>query len=62
MWMHWRRRWLGRTFREGEFAPLFARPAGDEWVALDFETTSLDPALAEIVSIGAVRILSLIHI
>jgi DNA polymerase-3 subunit epsilon len=25
-------------------------------VALDFETTSLDPALAEIVSIGAVRI------
>ncbi|UCM49598.1 3'-5' exonuclease [Aeromonas caviae] len=56
MWMHWRRRWLGRTFREGVFAPLFARPAGDEWVALDFETTSLDPALAEIVSIGAVRI------
>ena len=35
-----------------EFALLFARPAGDEWVALDFETTSLDPALAEIVSIG----------
>ena len=56
MWMHWRRRWLGRTFREGEFAPLFARPAGDEWVALDFETTSLDPDRAEIVAIGAVRI------
>ena len=56
MWMHWRRRWLGRTFREGEFAPLFVTPPGEAWVALDFETTSLDPAKAEIVSIGAVRI------
>ncbi|EKP0276940.1 3'-5' exonuclease [Aeromonas bestiarum] len=56
MWNHWRRRWLGRAFREGEFAPLFAPPPGDERIALDFETTSLDPERAEIVSIGAVRI------
>ncbi|CAM3822197.1 3'-5' exonuclease [Aeromonas bestiarum] len=56
MWNHWRRRWLGRAFREGEFAPLFAAPPGDERIALDFETTSLDPERAEIVSIGAVRI------
>ncbi|WP_324044811.1 3'-5' exonuclease [Aeromonas caviae] len=56
MWRRWRRRWLGRGFRDGEFAPLFAAPPKEEWVALDFETTSLDPALAEIVSIGAVRI------
>jgi DNA polymerase-3 subunit epsilon len=56
MWSHWRRRWLGRAFREGEFAPLFAPPPNDERIALDFETTSLDPERAEIVSIGAVRI------
>ncbi|HEH9404106.1 TPA: 3'-5' exonuclease [Aeromonas bestiarum] len=56
MWNHWRRRWLGRAFREGEFALLFAPPPGDERIALDFETTSLDPERAEIVSIGAVRI------
>ena len=56
MWRHWRRRWLGRGFWDGEFAPLFATPPKEEWVALDFETTSLDPAKAEIVSIGAVRI------
>lgn len=56
MWNHWRRRWLGRAFREGEFAPLFAPQPGDERIALDFETTSLDPERAEIVSIGAVRI------
>lgn len=56
MWNHWRRRWLGRAFREGEFARLFAPPPSDERIALDFETTSLDPERAEIVSIGAVRI------
>lgn len=56
MLRRWRRHWLGRAFRDGEFALLFATPLGEEWVALDFETTSLDPAKAEIVSIGAVRI------
>lgn len=50
------RYWLGRPFQAGEFAPLFTAPPRDEWVALDFETTSLDPAKAEIVSIGALRI------
>lgn len=56
MWCRWRRRWLGRGFGDGEFAPLFTTPPKEEWVALDFETTSLDPAKADIVSIGAVRI------
>lgn len=51
-----RRYWYGRAFRTGEFAPLFATPPEDERIALDFETTSLDPEQAEIVSIGAVRI------
>ncbi|OKA92254.1 DNA polymerase III subunit epsilon [Aeromonas salmonicida subsp. salmonicida] len=56
MWSRARRYWHGRAFRTGEFAPLFALPPEDELIALDFETTSLDPARAEIVSIGAVRI------
>ncbi|WP_434667811.1 3'-5' exonuclease [Aeromonas sp. NJAU223] len=56
LWQHGRRRWHGRHFRQGEFAPLFGPPPADEWVALDFETTSLDPKRAEIVAIGAVRI------
>ncbi|WP_421199067.1 3'-5' exonuclease [Aeromonas enteropelogenes] len=51
-----RRYWYGRAFRDGEFTPLFAAPPQDELVALDFETTSLDPARAEIVAIGAVRL------
>ena len=56
MWSLVRRCWHGRTFQHGRFAPLFAPAPSDEWVALDLETTSLDPAQAEIVSIGAVRI------
>ncbi|MGY3887024.1 3'-5' exonuclease [Aeromonas aquatica] len=55
-WHHWRRRWYGRAFRHGDFAPLFEASPADEWVALDLETTSLDPGRAEIVAIGAVRI------
>lgn len=55
-WHQWRRRWYGRAFRHGELAPLFEGAPADEWVALDLETTSLDPERAEIVSIGAVRI------
>ncbi|MHA7000833.1 3'-5' exonuclease [Aeromonas schubertii] len=56
MLMRLRRRWLGRTFTGGPFAPLFEPPPVDEWVALDLETTSLTPARADIVAIGAVRI------
>ncbi|MGL4448918.1 MAG: 3'-5' exonuclease [Shewanella sp.] len=56
MWQQWRRYWYGRKFRESEFAPLFAQPIKGELVALDFETTSLNPKQAEIVSVGAVHI------
>ncbi|MGY3944811.1 3'-5' exonuclease [Aeromonas tecta] len=56
MWDRCRRHWYGRAFRHGDFAPLFDCAPSDEWVALDFETTSLDPERAEIVAIGAVRI------
>ena len=52
----WRRHWYGRAFLQGGFAPLFGPPPADEWVALDLETTSLDPERADIVAIGAVRI------
>lgn len=50
--------WLrpGTAHPNEEFAPLFARDEGTEVVALDTETTSLDPAKAEVVAIGAVKI------
>ncbi|MCV3276649.1 3'-5' exonuclease [Aeromonas hydrophila] len=51
-----RRHWYSRRVKDPAFAPLYADPPADEWVALDFETTSLDPDQAEIVAIGAVRI------
>ena len=57
MWAHWRRRWQGGGLPgRGVCPPSLRAPRRQRWVALDFETTSLDPAQAEIVSIGAVRI------
>ena len=50
------RRWLERrAARHGPHAALFAPSSGEEWVSLDLETTGLDPARDEILSIGAVR-------
>ena len=40
----------------GEWAFLVAPPPPDEWVALDCETTGLNPRSDEIIAIGAVRI------
>lgn len=42
--------------RAGNYAHLFEPYDGDELVSLDCETTGLDPATAEILSIGAVRV------
>ena len=39
-----------------EWAFLFDAPPADEWVALDCETTGLNPRSDEIIAIGAVRI------
>lgn len=52
--------WLARTLfkarlNDPRYLSLLQHPT-DEWVSLDCETTSLDPAKAELLSIGAVRI------
>lgn len=55
-WERLRRWWLVYHLGEPEFAPMFDPPPPGEWVALDCETTGLNPRSDEIVSIGAVRI------
>jgi len=45
-----------RALKDETYAFLFEEPEPGEYVSLDFETTSLNPKKAEIISIGAVRI------
>jgi len=45
-----------RALKDEAYAFLFDEPEPGEYVSLDFETTSLNPKKAEIISIGAVRI------
>jgi DNA polymerase-3 subunit epsilon len=48
-------RWLERRRHAGgEYGALFAPYRGDEWIALDLETTGLDPSRDEILSLAAV--------
>ena len=55
-WQQLRRQWLLYHLGAPEFAFMFEPPPPGEWVALDCETTGLNPRTDEIVSIGAVRI------
>ncbi|OPX56745.1 DNA polymerase-3 subunit epsilon [Oceanospirillum multiglobuliferum] len=41
---------------KGEYGHIFEPYVGDECIALDLETTSLDPESADILSIGAVKV------
>lgn len=50
------RLWLRYKWRDTEYAPLFAPSSAKELVALDCETTSLDPQKAELVTIAATKI------
>lgn len=50
-WRHWSER---RRHRHGPHAHLFRPHEGEDWVALDLETTGLDPASDTILSIAAV--------
>ncbi|WP_297572445.1 3'-5' exonuclease [uncultured Deefgea sp.] len=45
-----------RQLRDPQFEFLLAKPAPNEWVSIDCETTSLNPKQAEILSIAAVII------
>ncbi|KXF80400.1 3'-5' exonuclease [Enterovibrio coralii] len=50
------RYWYRYKYRQTIYAPLFDKPSHEELVALDCETTSLDPHKAELVSIAAIKI------
>lgn len=51
-----KRAWWRRQLKDDRFAFLFEPPPPDEAVSIDCETTSLDVATAEILSVGAVRV------
>jgi DNA polymerase-3 subunit epsilon len=50
-WTRWRER---RQHADGPYAALFAEPPAGEWVAIDLETTGLDPARDEILALAAI--------
>ena len=52
-----KRSWYKRVLKNQDYAFLLDEPMTDEFVAFDCETTGLDPRKAEIVSIGAVKII-----
>lgn len=56
LWGALKRRWLLYHLGDTRFAFMWDKPPPDEWVVLDCETTGLNVARDEIVSIGAVRI------
>lgn len=45
-----------RRLRDPRYAPMFERYRGSEAVSLDLETTSLDPATCEVLSLAAVPV------
>lgn len=56
-WLHHlHQRWRQRAFQGSQWQQLLAPPPPGEWVALDCETTGLNPRSDDIIAIGAVRI------
>ena len=56
MFANIKRNWYKKVIKNREYEFLLDEPIVDEFVAFDCETTGLDPKKAEIVSIGAVKI------
>lgn len=56
MWRAVKREWLLYHLGDPAFRFMFDAPPANEWVSLDCETTGLNVRTAEIISIGAVRI------
>ena len=56
-WLHHlHQRWHQRALQGSQWQQLLAPPPPGEWVALDCETTGLNPRSDDIIAIGAVRI------
>ena len=53
---HLHQRWRLRALQGSQWQQLLAPPPPGEWVALDCETTGLNPRSDDIIAIGAVRI------
>ena len=53
---HLHQRWHQRALQGSQWQQLLAPPPPGEWVALDCETTGLNPRSDDIIAIGAVRI------
>lgn len=53
---HLHQRWRQRALQGSQWQQLLAPPPPGEWVALDCETTGLNPRSDDIIAIGAVRI------
>lgn len=56
MWHQMKRRWLKHRLKDPAYTFLFEEEPPEEYVCFDLETTNLDPRMAQILSIGAVRI------
>ncbi len=55
-WRSLQREWMLYHLGDQRMRFLYDEPPPDEWVSVDCETTGLNPAKDEIISIGAVRI------
>lgn len=55
-WLKLKREWMLYHLGDQRFRFIYDEPPPDEWVSVDCETTGLNSAKDEIVSIGAVRI------
>lgn len=56
LWTRLRQTHARRQLRDPRYTFLFDAPPEQEWIAIDCETSSLDPARAEILSIAAVPV------